>query len=164
MTSNDRDQSNKHNFEYYKEKKNAYSMELSKEKGLPELIGSEKQVAWATTLRLEYINLLDEERNELPLLKATYAANGMISARHQKRISQKTAFAENLIRVLSEKMIEEKEAKVFIELRNKMKSGIVREIFYSNNIFRWIWNNAISEEITKLALSLELCTKEDLTN
>lgn len=162
MTSYNGDQSSKNSFEYYKEKKNTYSLEISKEKGLPELIGSEKQVAWATTLRLEYIKLLEEERNELPLLKASYIANGMSSARQQKRISQKTAFAENLIRVLSEKIIEEKEAKVFIELRHKMKSGIVREIFYSNNIFRWIWNNTISEEITNLALSLELCTKEDL--
>ncbi|NCG67157.1 hypothetical protein GWJ21_04145 [Bacillus coagulans] len=44
---------------------NQKAVETAKEMGLPELKGTEKQVAWANSIRLEFIEAIDEEVREL---------------------------------------------------------------------------------------------------
>jgi len=44
---------------------NQKAVETAKEMGLPELKGTEKQVAWANSIRLEFIEVIDEEVREL---------------------------------------------------------------------------------------------------
>lgn len=48
-----------------REQENKESLELSKEMELPELTGTEKQVAWANTLRVQAIQKIDEYIQEL---------------------------------------------------------------------------------------------------
>jgi len=148
-------------FENYKQKKNDYSMEISNEMGLPALIGSEKQVAWATTLRVDFIKQLEDEEKELLLYKNIMSTG---TYKNQPRMVSKIAFAEKLINELKVSITSETEAKTFIEMRDKLGIGIVNGILHKNNLFQWIWKNAISEEVTEYALTLELCTREDLTS
>lgn len=50
-------------YECQKEEKNRKAREDNAKLGLPKLIGSEKQIAWAETIRAEKIKFLDETLN-----------------------------------------------------------------------------------------------------
>lgn len=89
--------------------KNAKATEKAKEVGLPELVGSERQVAWANTIRQDILKRFDERE-------------GLTLFIRMKR------FAEEDVQKAGEVLRAETSAKFFIDKRSRSIAEIVGSI------------------------------------
>lgn len=127
--------------EEQRKEENTRAMEESSEMGLPELLGTEKQIAWANTIRMKFINGLAQ--------------------------ITKGDEAENLIKIEEFCYMEHTEAKFWIENRTESVKGFWKKVYKE---WRLKEENRVPDDImeelekeaVKLTLKPETVTKNGI--
>lgn len=124
--------------EKQREEANKKALEQSKEMELPQLIGTEKQIAWATTLRVQFIEKITRIADEREKDYSVY---------HEGKHSKK---AKRYIETLDYIIETETSAKFFIDNRNRYAEDIIDQYKEQyKNEFKKTIDDVQKEEIEK---------------
>lgn len=104
--------------ELEREKENKKAAEESKEMELPELTGSEKQVAWANTLRLKFIERFEDEFKNLSKKEIHFIAERILSNRDDFSKKEIKDMLEKVDDILEYILTNKTKAKYFIDNRS----------------------------------------------
>lgn len=104
--------------ELERERENKKAAEESKEMELPELTGSEKQVAWANTLRLKFIERFEDEFKNLSKNGISYIARRVLEIRGDFSKKDIKDMLDHVDDILEYILVTKTEAKYFIDNRN----------------------------------------------
>lgn len=101
---------------------NAEAVKASSEKGLPKLQGSDKQIAWAEKIRIEYINKLDDY---IDRTKSNVTAKGNFDPDEYKKYIQPL---NETVKELRVKLLSKSSASWWIDNRGKRLTTIYEEV------------------------------------
>lgn len=104
--------------ELERERENKKAAEESKEMELPELTGSEKQVAWANTLRLKFIERFEDEFKNLSKKEIHFIAERILSNRDDFSKKEIKDMLEKVDDILEYILTNKTKAKYFIDNRS----------------------------------------------
>lgn len=108
----------KKHLEEEREKENQKAVEESKEMELPELTGSEKQVAWANTLRLRFIERFEDEFKNLNKKEIHFIVERILSNRDDFSKKEIKDMLEKIDDILEYILTTKTKAKYFIDNRD----------------------------------------------